>query len=194
MYAFKGRLVSAERLASEACRIEIDICGKPIGKQDQYLAAYGGFKYMQFLPDEHVDVQPVLCNGALTRQLEANLLLLYTGLTRSADGILAQQSHNTKTGNGARDSLRRMVQLAETLRGDLANERTDCFGHYLHEGWIQKRSLANGVSNKRLDDWYDTARRHGARRRQDPRRRRRRLCWWTRRPNIMEPSSRPCPN
>jgi D-glycero-alpha-D-manno-heptose-7-phosphate kinase len=163
LYAYKGKLVGAERLANEACRIEIDICGKPIGKQDQYLAAYGGFKYVQFFPDEHVEVMPVLCNHKLTRQIETNLLLLYTGMTRSADTILAQQSHNTRNGNNARQSLRRMVKMAETLRSDLGEGKTECFGHYLHEGWMEKRSLAEGVSNPQLDQWYNTALEHGAR-------------------------------
>lgn len=162
LYAFRGKLVGAERLAREACQIEIDICGKPIGKQDQYLAAFGGFKYIQFQPDENVDVSPVFCNQKLNRTIESNLIMLYTGLTRSADTILAQQSHNTRTANGARQSLRRMVQLANTLREDLGEGNVECFGHYLHEGWMQKRSLANGVSNAQLDRWYNTALEHGA--------------------------------
>jgi galactokinase/mevalonate kinase-like predicted kinase len=96
LYAYTGKLVSAERLADEACRIEIDLCGKPIGKQDQYIAAYGGMQHIQFNPDDSVFVDPLPCHRELREQLQSSLLMLYTGLTRSANDVLSEQRKNTE--------------------------------------------------------------------------------------------------
>lgn len=162
LYAYTGRMVGAERLAREACQIEIDICGKPIGKQDQYIAAYGGLKRITFLPDERVEVTPLLMPPYARRRLESSLLMLYTGMVRSADAILARQSANTRNGNGARSHLRGMRQLAWGLSDALAQGDICVMGDYLHQGWQQKRSLAEGISNPTIDDWYERARQHGA--------------------------------
>ena len=96
LYAFIGKHVGAERLAREACRIEIDICKRSSGKQDQYIAAYGGLQHIQFNPDETVFVDPLICSSETRRALQSGLLLLYTGLTRSAVDILAEQARNTE--------------------------------------------------------------------------------------------------
>lgn len=162
LYAYTGRLVEAERLAREACQIEIEICGKPIGKQDQYIAAYGGLKYIQFCPDETVEVTPIFCSRQAREELERNLLLLYTGVTRSADVILSQQSENTHHQAKARASLRRIRRLAHTLRDALAHDDLTTFGECLHQGWLEKRCLARGISNPEIDRWYDIALQHGA--------------------------------
>lgn len=162
LYAYTGRMVGAERLAREACQIEIDICGKPIGKQDQYIAAYGGLKRITFLPDEGVEVTPLLMPKEARCQLESSLLMLYTGMVRSADAILARQSANTRNGNGARTHLRGMRNLAHHLSHALAQGEICVMGNYLHEGWLQKRSLADGISNPAIDGWYERARQHGA--------------------------------
>ena len=162
LHAYTHRLAGAERLAREACRIEIDICGKPIGKQDQYIAAYGGLKFIEFLPDESVAVTPLPCSRQTIQTLEAHLLLLYTGLTRSADTILAEQSRNTCTHREIRESLRRMRGIATQLREALLAGDLDAFGRCLHEGWMEKRRLARGISNGQIDRWYETARAHGA--------------------------------
>jgi D-glycero-alpha-D-manno-heptose-7-phosphate kinase len=162
LYAYVGQHVGAERLAQEACRIEIDICGKPIGKQDQYIAAYGGLQHIRFNPDESVFVDPVICPPDRKRELEKSLLLLYTGLTRSADDILAEQTRNTEDDATKRQVLRTMVKLAHELREALLTNDLRVFGEVLHHGWLQKRTLANGISNPRIDEWYERARRHGA--------------------------------
>ncbi len=95
LYAYQGILKSAQELAEEACHIEIDMVGEPIGKQDQYIAAYGGMCHIQFNPDESVFVNPVICSKKCREDMENNLLLLYTGDSRRANTILAEQSTNT---------------------------------------------------------------------------------------------------
>ncbi|MEW6406741.1 MAG: GHMP kinase, partial [Chloroflexota bacterium] len=162
LYAYKGQHVEAERLARGACQIEIEICGKPIGKQDQYIAAYGGLQHIQFNSDESVFVDPVLCSPETKGDLQRGLMLLYTGVTRSADDILAEQTRNTKNDEGKRQALQTMVKLAKELREALAANDLGTFGEILHQGWLEKKKMASGISNSRIDEWYDLARQHGA--------------------------------
>ncbi len=162
LYAYQGYYPGAERLAREACQIEIERCGKPIGKQDQYIAAYGGLQYMQFNPDESVFVDPIICRPETRNTLFSRLLLLYTGITRSADKILQEQSQNTASDETKRRSLRTMTGLARDLRNALQSNDVDCFGELLHAGWLEKKKLASGISTNRIDEWYETARQHGA--------------------------------
>ena len=162
LYAYTGRVAGAERLADEACRIEIDICGKPIGKQDQYIAAYGGLQHIQFNPDDSVFVDPIPCRRELREQLHSGLLMLYTGLTRSANGVLSEQRRNTDQNGAATAGLRKMRDLADQLRESLCAGNLDGFGEVLHAGWMLKRTLAAGISSPAIDGWYDLARRHGA--------------------------------
>jgi D-glycero-alpha-D-manno-heptose-7-phosphate kinase len=163
LYAFRNQHVGAERLAREACAIEIDQCGKPIGKQDQYIAAYGGLQYIQFNPDGSVFVDPIVCSAATRSALETHLLLLYTGVVRSANPILEEQTRNLANGNGrSRELMRHMVNLACDLRNALLINDLRTFGDILHESWIVKRTLANGVTNPLIDEWYACARAHGA--------------------------------
>ena len=162
LYAFTGQLVGAERLAAEACRIEIEICGKPIGKQDQYIAAHGGLQFIEFHPDESVAVQPIPCPPERRRELVGRLLMLYTGLTRSADDTLAAQWTNTERGGETVAVLRKMRDFADDLRAQLCDGHLDGLGRVLHEGWMLKRTLAEGITSAAIADWYARARRHGA--------------------------------
>jgi D-glycero-alpha-D-manno-heptose-7-phosphate kinase len=161
LYAYRNQHVGAERLAREACEIEIGCCAKPIGKQDQYIAAYGGLQYIQFNPDGSVFVDPIVCSATTRQALETQLMLLYTGMTRSADTILGEQKQNLSNGR-CRRTLRRVVQLAGELRQALTANDLEAFGEILHESWLVKKTMANGVSNGRIDEWYETARAHGA--------------------------------
>ena len=162
LYAQLGVYAGAERLAAEACAIEIDRCGKPIGKQDQYIAAYGGLQYIQFNPDETVSVDPVICSPRTKRRLRERLIMFYTGLTRSADGILSEQKSNTESEESHRLALREMTGLAGHLRDALNANDLDSFGDIMHRGWMLKRRLASSISTDLIDDWYDRARKHGA--------------------------------
>lgn len=160
--AYQGRYVSAERLGAEACTIEIDICGEPIGKQDQYAAAYGGFNLIEFLPDESVIVEPVICLPQTVAELQRNTLLLYTGITRSASALLKEQSAIVATQADKHATLAQMVRLAYELRDELQNNRADAVGEILHENWMLKKSVTAGISTPAIDSWYEAARKAGA--------------------------------
>ena len=162
LYAYCGHMAGAERLAREACYIEIERCQKPIGKQDQYIAAYGGLKYTRFNSDGTVFTDPIICAPETLQQLQDRLLLLYTGLTRSADDILIEQACGTRADETKKASLRRMVDLANQLCEVLSQDDLDAFGEILHSGWQEKRKLASGISSRQIDNWYQRARSAGA--------------------------------
>ena len=162
LYAYSGHMAGAERLADEACHIEIERCRKPIGKQDQYIAAYGGLQFIRFNPDGSVFTDPVICSPTTRKRLQTRLLLLYTGLTRSADDILSEQTRETKSNEAKRASLKHIVSLAHQLCEALSQEDIDAFGEILHAGWLEKRKLASNISNPHIDDWYERARTAGA--------------------------------
>jgi D-glycero-alpha-D-manno-heptose-7-phosphate kinase len=161
LYAYGHHHVGAERLAREACEIEITHCGKPIGKQDQYIAAYGGLQFIQFNPDGTVFVEPIVCSTGTRQRLESDLLLLYTGITRSANPILTEQKLNLASRSYC-DALRHVVRLAHDLRDALTSNDLSAFGEILHEGWIVKKSMARGTTTAQIDDWYECARANGA--------------------------------
>jgi D-glycero-alpha-D-manno-heptose-7-phosphate kinase len=162
LYAHRYYMAGAERLAREASYIEIERCNKPIGKQDQYIAAYGGMQYIRFNPDGSVFVDPVICSPNTIQNLERSLLLLYTGLTRSADDILMEQSREVQSDDTKRQGTRRMVELAGQLYEALGRNDLNAFGEILHAGWMQKRKLASSISNRVIDVWYEKARVAGA--------------------------------
>lgn len=162
LYAFMGRHVGAERLAREACAIEIERCGRPIGKQDQYIAAYGGLKFMQFNADNSVYVDPIICAPEVRQTLQSRLLMFYMGVTRSSSQILAEQRTNTESDAAHRRTLESMVCLAGALRLALAQDDLDGFGEILHDGWLAKKRLATSISNDTIDDFYERARAAGA--------------------------------
>lgn len=160
LHGFKNRIAGPERLAAEACRIELDVLKKPIGRQDQYAAAYGGVNYFRFNPDDSVDAAPVPCRSETLEELERRVILAYTGQTRDANAILEKQSNATADRRG---ELRAMRDLAGAMRETLLGEGDlDRFAALLHEGWELKRSLGCGISSGPVDDWYAAARRAGA--------------------------------
>jgi D-glycero-alpha-D-manno-heptose-7-phosphate kinase len=160
LFAHKGQIASHARLAELACRIELDLLKKPIGRQDQYAAAFGGLNYIRFNPDETVDVEPVPCRRETLDELERRTLLLFTGQTRSADAILEQQSNET---TARRSILLQMRDLADEMRKTLAGEGDlDHFAALLHTAWELKRSLGCGISFRQVEEWYEAARRNGA--------------------------------
>jgi D-glycero-alpha-D-manno-heptose-7-phosphate kinase len=160
--AFNGRYVSSAQLGSDSCRIEIDICGEPIGKQDQYAAAFGGFNLIEFRPDDSVIVSPVICERETLRELEQNLIVFYTGITRSASAILKQQSEQVAQDGAKYNVLARMAELAHVLRDELQRNVVESLGEILHENWMLKKSISSGVSTGEIDSWYESARRAGA--------------------------------
>jgi D-glycero-alpha-D-manno-heptose-7-phosphate kinase len=149
LFAYQGRQVSAEQLAEWACTIEIERCGKPIGKQDQYIAALGGIRDIRFGPGNEVVAEELGLSAAERRALQQQIMLFYTGITRSADSILAEQHANVEATRPQLDLLRDLARFAsERLRrGDV-----DAIGAAVREGWEAKRKLASGVSNDQIDD------------------------------------------
>ena len=160
--AFLGRYVSAERLGADACTIEIDLCAEPIGKQDQYAAAFGGFNLIEFLPDESVIVEPVICKPETIAEMQRNILVLYTGITRSASALLREQSAAVASSDDKHNTLASMVRLAYVLRDELQNNNPQAVGEILHENWMLKKSVTKGISTPTIDRWYETAIKAGA--------------------------------
>jgi len=158
-YGFKGIQVSAERLAKEACEIEIDLLGKPIGKQDQYAAAFGGLNEIQFNKDGSVKINTVKLPNDKQRVLGSNLLLFYTGITRKADNILSKQKEKTEIIYSKLVKIRNQVPV---LKNYLENGKSDSLGHMLKENWNMKKSLLSTISNKTIDDMYEKALNAGA--------------------------------
>lgn len=162
LHAFKGREASSERCAAMACDVEIARLIAPIGKQDQYASAYGGLNFIRFCPDESVLVEPIVMPSDRRTALQKRLMMFFTGVTRQANSVLAEQQRNTEEDSGARDRLTRMLALAESLRGDLVSGTIDTLGPMLHEAWCLKKGLASGVSSSAIDAIYDAGRRAGA--------------------------------
>ena len=159
MYTLLGEIVPAERLAQEACKIEIDILGKPIGVQDQYIVAYGGLRFMEFHPDGKISLQRIELNEDSRRKLNENLLLFYTGISRSSEYILVDQQRNIKNRLAI---LKEMKELAYTARQSLDCCDVDSIGEYLHESWQLKKRLSGLISSTVLDEIYSAARKAGA--------------------------------
>jgi len=160
MSAYAGRVATRERLAREACAIEIDTLGHPIGRQDQYAVSFGGMNYIRFNPDDSVNVEPVPLQLDTQAELEARILLLYTDKQRSASSILEKQSART----GERMSvLTEMRDLADAMRHTLTGTvDLEQFAALMHEGWQLKRSLGFGISDEQIDAWYEAGRKAGA--------------------------------
>ena len=154
LHAYKHEAVSAEYLASTACDIEINRLGDPIGKQDQYAAAYGGLNFIRFNYDGSVDVQKIVMDPAVKAQLERNLILLYTGTKHSASAILKEQGKEMQRLD-KQQVMHKMVEMAYELKDVLEHNQIDDFGRILNEGWLLKRSLANSISNPLVDNLYD---------------------------------------
>ena len=160
LYTHKGQYVSAERLAAEACHIEIDVLKEPIGKQDQYIAGYGGLQLIQFNPDETVFVDPVICSPQTKTELGANLMMFWTGTSRRAADVLEGQRRRIDENRGVLGELR---DISFRMRDVLVRGTTlSGFGGLLHEAWLLKRRLADGITNPSVDACYERARKAGA--------------------------------
>lgn len=155
--AYQGKHVSAEDLAHGSCDIEINHCGQPIGKQDQYAAAFGGLNLIEFRPDDSVSVSPVIMPRDMRDLLEQRIIVFYTDITRSASAILASQSVETGTDATKQAALKRMVELTYILRDELGAGNIDSFGHILDENWALKKSLTAGITSHDIDGWYERA-------------------------------------
>jgi len=153
LYAYQNLFASKEKLARQACEIEIDRCGEPIGKQDQYAAAYGGLNLIRFHADESVSVDPVICKPELLQDMEESTLVFFTGRTRSASAILVNQSAAMKSLD-RRALMRRMVALAFEMKQQLESGTLEHLGELLDENWCLKAQLTASISDPQIDAWY----------------------------------------
>jgi D-glycero-alpha-D-manno-heptose-7-phosphate kinase len=163
LHAHGRGIVDARELAEQACHIEIERLGEPIGKQDQYIAAFGGITCLTFNGDDSVQVAPLALDDQTRYGLEDNLLLFFTGFSRSASAILKDQDERSKSNDSAIiDNLNAVKDIG--LRSKAALETGDlaAFATLMHEQWANKRKRSGGTSNPQIDAWYDLARGNGA--------------------------------
>jgi D-glycero-alpha-D-manno-heptose-7-phosphate kinase len=161
LYAINRKFVSHEVLAKEASEIEIDILKEPIGKQDQYAAAFGGLNIIYFNQDGSVRIEPLYIKSSVYHALENNLIMFYIGNQRKASDILSEQKKNTSQEDKF-NTLKQMVGLVFELRNCLYSEKLSDFGKILHENWLLKQKLSSKISNKEIDEIYDTGLNNGA--------------------------------
>lgn len=160
LHALRGEQVSAAQLANEAATIEIEILGRPIGKQDQYAAAFGGLNYFRFMPDDSVTVEPQTMNDGTTEEMFSHLMLFWTGISRDSATILSEQLTNI---DNRLDELATMRGHAAELKRMLSNNFDAIgFGRLLGATWQLKRRLADTITNTRIDNWYQKAMEAGA--------------------------------
>ena len=163
LHAYKREFYPAERLAKEACELEIERLGEPIGKQDQYIAAFGGVSALTFHPDGSVDVERLPLREEVIDELESNLVIYYSGVERSASSVLKEQAKTIVANKDAAvQRMHRIKELGYETKRILLAGRIDAYGEMLHEHWTNKRKLAANMADSTIDEHYDTALRAGA--------------------------------
>ena len=163
LHVFKREYLSTEQLARAACHIEIDVLGEPIGKQDQYIAAYGGISAFTFNKDGTVDTERLPVKDEVVDELEANLMIFYSGIERSASAILADQGKTIRENkDDAVERMHRIKALGYDTKRLLLDGKIDAYGELLHEHWINKRKLASKMTDSSIDEHYDAALKAGA--------------------------------
>jgi D-glycero-alpha-D-manno-heptose-7-phosphate kinase len=162
LYAMRREPVTAEVLAREAVEIEMNRLGNPVGKQDQYIAAYGGILCQEYLPDGEVRVTPLQMNEDSLHELRDSLMLFFVGGTRSAAALLGEQKTLSEAGDAAMiDSLHFARALGREIRATLEGGQVDAFGPLMHEHWMRKRARSCRMSSTHIDALYDLARSAG---------------------------------
>jgi D-glycero-alpha-D-manno-heptose-7-phosphate kinase len=163
LHSFERRLLLPGDLAKMACELEIDRLARPVGKQDQYIAAYGGITCFEFAPDGAVHATPLALSQTTLHGLEDHLLLFFTGFSRSASDILQDQDSRTKSADSSMvDGLHYVKELGHRSRRALENAKPAEFAEIMHEHWERKRARSSGMSNPKIDEWYELGRNAGA--------------------------------
>ena len=163
LHAYKKNIVHPRELAEQACHIEIDLLGEPIGKQDQYIAAYGGLTCFQFLPNGHVEAQPLKLDSETMYNLEDNLLLFFTGYSRAAGTILKEQDEKSRQNNkDMTDNLHFVKDLGYQSQEALETGNLNRFGELMNVHWEHKKKRSGGMTNPDIDAWYKLAMENGA--------------------------------
>ena len=163
LYAHRRRLIHPSELAKIACEIEIDRLGEPVGKQDQYIAAFGGITSFEFHANDEVEAKPVNISMDTLFVLEDNLLLFFTGYSRSAGSILKDQDSRTQESDQEMlNNLHYVKEMGLLSRKALEDGKTVEFGEVMREHWEHKKKRSDGMSNPEIDEWYEIARENGA--------------------------------
>ncbi len=163
LYMLRKSNISRQELAEAACHIEIDLLGEPVGKQDQYIASFGGITCFRFMPDDAVSVEPLRISAETLCNLEDNLSLFFTGYTRSASEILKDQDRRTRSSDAEMIAeLHFTKQLGCESKSALEKGDLRHFAELMHIHWERKRRRTQGMTNQSIDDYYQLARRHGA--------------------------------
>jgi D-glycero-alpha-D-manno-heptose-7-phosphate kinase len=163
LHARARELIHPQQLAEQACHIEIDLLQEPIGKQDQYIAAYGGITCFEFCRDGQVKAWPLRVGPETRDNLEDSLMLFFTGFTRSASAILKDQDDKSKKMDPDMiANLHYVKTLGERSRDALEAGKLQQFGALMHEHWLHKKKRSSGMSNPKIDEWYQLAMRNGA--------------------------------
>lgn len=163
VHALKRNHVPTQELAEEACDIEINRLKEPVGKQDQYIAAFGGITSFQFAQDGTVQADPLRISSRTLHDLEDNLLMFFTGYSRSASTVLADQKKKSEKDDKAMlDNLSFIRELGQEIKKSLEDGQPDEFGRLMHRHWLHKRERTQGMSNPNIDRWYDLAMKNGA--------------------------------
>lgn len=164
LYTYKGEYVSKYKLAKDACEVEIEKLGEPIGKQDQFAAAFGGLKFYEFQTSGFVNVEPIVMNRSSYQCLEKNILMYYIGGTHSASEILLEQRENISDGDKVKkiEAQKQMCEIARELKEQLQRNNVDALGGLMHKNWVLKKSLASGITNSLIENIYNRAINAGA--------------------------------
>jgi D-glycero-alpha-D-manno-heptose-7-phosphate kinase len=163
LHAYKQEFVSSEQLAREACQIEIETLKEPIGKQDQYIASYGGITALTFKQDGTVEVERLAVRPEVLDELETNILIFYSGVERAASVVLSDQGNAIKENrDNAIERMHRIKALGYETRRILLEGRIDDYGELLHEHWTNKRKLAANMTDSKIDEHYEAAQMAGA--------------------------------
>lgn len=163
LHTYKRNLIHPQELAEQACHIEIDRLNEPVGKQDQYIAAYGGITCFRFLPDGHVEAQPLRISTETQYTLEDSLLLFFTGFSRDASSILKEQDDKSRENNSAMvENLHYIKELGIRSQKVLESGDLNEYANIMKEHWEYKKQRSNSMSNHKIDEWYNLAMGNGA--------------------------------
>lgn len=163
LHTYKRESITAKALAEEACRIEIDILGEPVGKQDQYMAAFGGITCLTFSKNGEVTVTPLNISPDIIEELERHIMLFYTGIRRnSADVLSGQNNASQRDDKKVIENLHKIKEIGEEAKIALESGNVHRFGELLHTHWQSKKNLSHKVSRPEIDRWYALARQNGA--------------------------------
>lgn len=156
------RFISLHDIAEEACKIEIDLCKKPIGKQDQYASTFGGINELHINKNGIVTVTPLILKQETIFELENRLMMFYTNIDRDTNQILSEQCNKINNDNDVIESMHKIKDIGKQIKNALLNDDVDKFGYLLNEHWLIKKSISNQMSSTNIDNWYNIGIQNGA--------------------------------